>query len=465
MLELKLKGYTEQLDLSSMSKHSFSDPIIFYLANKDDIRSFLIAFVILDFKNNELQYLFSFIEENIKRIECEADHTKFVFHKAPHCSILVNKDRDFLTFFEDEKLFAYISTKEMTLTFYSMNDILKDDNIEFKRISSTFYKEKSDSDYIYISAVDSFEQLHIFKLSFSLNDITEIDTFPSHPFPPHVLRKHKDKLLISDEFKYSKFELQKEGRIISHDDLAKIYVKQYMRSQLKNKSENFNHAKETFCFLKEQYAPKCLPGRILLLDMNTKEKKYFKTTGGSPAHFEIDTEHNFIYTSSHNFLGTANGLVLLEPAVIDKFRLENDELVHEGFFSYSNGYRYTSHKIFTNNNKSYICTFGQPNRLILIDAETMLLYDCFDVEEDKLSDQEDTALYINSRIGDLEIVALEVSPDGDNIIFIGSNYIYFYNFSQKVIYEKINFRACKINNSEINLKDYSLRTVHMNYLV
>ena len=477
MIELNLKGYTSSIKLSDSVIQRFKKPIIFYMVNKNDVRPFFITFVIINFMKSEILYLFSYNQENIEIINAQPNNKKFSFDKNPHCALCINEGEDFLAFMDNEEFFVYINYKTMIMKVYSMNDIVKNTDIKYKRISSTFYKDDSDKNFFYMSAVDSSNLLHIFRVSLTLDNIEEIDTFPSNPFPPHVLRKHKDFLLLSHEFKYSKFELQKNGKIVSQDELARIFLKHTLQLLYSQQRESTSlqqdniklskkNAKELFKIIKENYNIRCLPGSILALNLNTKEKVYYNTMGGSPAHFEIDLKDDVIYTSSHNFLSsdTLGGLVYIEPAVIDKFKMNGSKLELVGTFSNPKGFRYTTHKIFYYNNKPYICVFGQPNRLMFIDATTMELMFYEDISEDELTNQSDLSIYLNTRDNEFDLAAIEVSEDGECIIFVGPDYIYFYNFPQKKLIKKIDYKLFSIPNDNISLSDYKIRTAHMNYL-
>lgn len=467
MIELKLKGYKKTFSLRNLDVSHTKKPVIFYLINKHDSRRFFITFIIADLIKNELQYLFSYSEENRRKIDLLPNNKIFSISKTPHCTLSINKGEDFLTFMEDEEFFFYVNYKKMVMKVYTMNDVIKDSNIEYRRISSTFYKDDNDPNYFYLSSVDSANLLHIFRISLNLEKVEEIDVFSSNPFPPHVLKKYKDYIFLSHEFKYSRYDLQKSDKIVNSEELARIYEKLKIRLLYKEPNmSNFlslESSRELFKQMNEKYSIKCMTGYILLLDTKTKERSYYSTSGGSPAHFEIDYLNDTIYTSSHNFLAAINDLVYLEPAVIDKFKLVGGKLEFQGAFSYPKGFRYTSHKIFYFENKPYICMFGQPNRLVFVDAEKMELLFYYDVGEDELSSHEDVRAYLLSRANDFVFIAIEVNAEG-NIIFVGPQHIYFFDFSRRELYEQIDYKSLEVLDDEIQIDDYKLITSHLNYL-
>lgn len=470
MVELKLEGYVRPIQLSDVSVNSFEKPMIFYLTNKEDTRSFFITFVIIDFQKKQIQYINSFSEENVKIINSQPNSKIFKIDSTPHCSLTINNGEDFLTFMDEEEFFVYVNLKKMIMRVYTINDLIKNNDIVFKNISATFYKDEDDTNYFYLSAVDSTNLLHIFRAPLTLESIEEIDSFPSHASPPHVLRKLKTKLLLSHEFKFSKFQTQENGKILTEDELGvRVFtnvVRNLMQRNEFKAAQNIGqkiNPKEILSFIREKYPVKCMPGKILMIDMDTKEKTYYDTTGGSPAHFEVD--NNAIYTSSHNFVRLRNnGIFYLEPAVIDKFILNQGKLELAGSFSHPKGFRYTTHKIFHNNNKTYICVFGHPNRLMFIDAEKMELLFYKDIGESDFTDETDMSIYMLPRFGGEEFVAVETSEDGEKIIFAGMEYIYFFNFANRDLYEVLNYKNFEIEDKKISLDDYMFRTAHFSFL-
>ena len=158
----------------------------------------------------------------------------------------------------------------------------------------------------------------------------------------------------------------------------------------------------------------------------------------------------------------------LAPAVIDKYWLNESNLVHIGSFIHKTGYRYTSHKLFYFNNKPYICTFGHPNRLFIIDANSMELEYFQDIGIDELSSNEAIQEYLNSRESKFEIVPIEVNKSGENLIFICNEFIYIYDFLNRNILYKINYLNDEgIKESEKNNKEtqeYRILTAHIDFL-
>lgn len=473
MFELKLEKYTKKIKLDIPESQSFKKPIIFYLVNKEDIRSFFITFVIVDFIQRELIFLFSYNKNNLDILNKQSRNERFSMEKSPHMTISIHDGEDFLTFIDEEQYLFYVNYKKMIMRVYTGEDLIEKKDIIFKRISSTVYKDNKNPNFFFMSITDSSNLVHVFRASLTLDHFEEIDSFPGHEIPPHVIRNYKDYLLMSHVFKYPTYLLEETGKVVDQEVLASIILKNAIKIVMKSGQEHEKwdlryvtlsqeQKKELLTLLKEKYMVKCLPGKILLLNSKSKEKILYSTSGGTPAHFEIDTRNDTVYTSSHNFIIIQGAMIFYEPAVIDKFKLADGHLELVGSFSIPEGYRYTSHRIFYYKDKAYICTIGQPNRLMFIDATEMQLLFSHDIEEDELTEELDVYSYVNSRDDKFEVVALEVSKDGENILIIGPQYIYLYNFPQRKLYIKIDYKSSECGSN--CLEDYIIRTLHTNYI-
>ena len=197
-------------------------------------------------------------------------------------------------------------------------------------------------------------------------------------------------------------------------------------------------------------------GEVSTINLNNLKESLYYTSGASPAHFEIDSNEDEIYIVSHNFFGWDSDNIFIKPAVIDKFKIVDDELVQQKSFEYKKGFRYTSHKLFYYKGKPYLCTFAQPNRLLIIDAKRMELESFTDIGADELSAKDDVRDFLNNREPGNEIVAMEISHSGRFIMFMDNINIYYYDMENKNIAEKY-----KYNEEEGNLK---IRTAHVDYL-
>jgi len=432
------------------------------MVNKHDELSFFITYVIVDFTKNKMTYIFTYNDDNVKILQEKNDSDKYKMIKCPHCAIYDDRDESILVFNEDENFFAKIFMQNDEIHIYELKDLngLNDQNW---KLSHTFYKDYENPNYFIMSAVNSENILHIIRVSLNLDEIQILFKLEGKPIPPHVIKNYQKFLFLSDEFRYSQFELRKKDKIVTQNEFGRLYYKMTTKVNVQNddKLDFSNRRKILLKKLTDELDVKCLNGRILAVNKLTGEKKYYQTTGGSPAHFEVDEKNGCVYTSAHNFFSVQDGVLYLEPAVIDKFKISDNELIHEGRFTTPAGYRFTSHRIFEIEGNTYLCTFGQPNRLFIVDTNNMELFHHEDINGDELSGK-DLYQYINTREGDFEIIALEVSKDGRYIMFIGSQYIYIYDFIERQICKKIaHYFETEL---DVSMKDYVIRTVHINYL-
>lgn len=481
MLELELIHKKTHILTNGVDKNDFEDPLVFYLVHKDNVSNFFITYALLDLPNNEINYYFSNTDKNKKIINNAKNKEIFDIFKVPHCAIRIEKNKNFFVFMQEEEFFVLLDTTKNCMFVYTMDDFNHRSNVIFKKISSTFFKDPENNNVFYLSAVDENETIHIFRCSLDLSEIEEIDSLPGKADPPHVLRKYKKYLLLSHEFNDAKYKLLKTNNTIDSNHLSLLFLRTEFKneSRIKSMIETEPHTKNVASnihineerkallkLMKEKYEIECAKGKIILLNLENKTKKYYKTSGGSPAHFEIDEKEDMIYVSSHNFFNRKNSMMFIQPAVIDKYQLVNDDLIWRGSFSSPFGYRFASHRLFRYRDKLYICTIAHPNRILFIDAKTMKLVFYEDIEFDELSNFQELDVYLSARESDFQIVPIEVSVSGEQILFMSHQYIYIYNFSKKMVTEKITYidNDIKEDTDNLCLKNYKLKTVHINYL-
>jgi hypothetical protein len=501
MIELPIHIHKKKFDLDQHICDKFADPIIFYLGHKLDRRNLLITFVLVNFKSKEYTYITTYSIDNINTIEADAKERllKIESHHNPHCTIVLNPDEDFHTFVEQAGYFYYVNMKKKILRVITGDDLSCDESGSIVRFGSTFYKDDEDDRLFYFTVLIQnnsdrrLSKVNYYKSDLRLEKIKKIHETKGWQ-TPHVTRKYKQTLLNSD-FYTTKFKLVNSGREFSgkYSLLRYIYrsiYNNYCRMTLTEstdkgfaKAVNMDGKKPAFSFffslyLKYKYGKKdvkqicdsepeltftALPGYITLIDLDTDRETSYETTAASPAHFEIDTDTSNVYVSSHNF-ADVNRIYYLGPAAIDKFNFHNGELAKIGTFQIPDGYRYTTHKFFRNNGKSYLCTFSQPNRLLLIDAETMTLIHHEDIGIDVLSKAENVLDFINyNNLEPITIKTIEVSADGEILFFIGYDGIYFYDFSNRKIITRIPYIDSTVLFDDVALNQFYKRTTHTQY--
>lgn len=498
MISFKTETFVTKLDKKKEVADSFKYPLVYYLAHVDDPIALLITIVIIDFKNGEMKQIVSFLEENIiveKEFIEKGVLKENKQYMNPHCSFEVSKNGDILVFVENGYYFYRVDYLNNKMFVYTMEDLSSMVNEKVTSISCTVYKDKDDENYFYSAVTSKNENLQndlLFfrhrcdlsshKLLYRINE--------GNCKIPHVTRKFSNYLLNSEfsspEVLHDDLTMNsKNFMIFVLRDLYKEYCLLsgiYFNEEIfltKNRIVPNDVVLEAgfykFCALKggnfldickinKKYSFVAKPGKISVLNLETGEINRYETTTVTPAHFEIDEDDGVVYVSSHNFI-IFDTQSFIGPACIDKFILIDGKLKKTGTFTHPTGYRFTSHKIFKYNNKKYLCTFGQPNRLFFINAETMELLYYNDIEIDLLSSQKDISDFINHRpsLGDDVVISIEVSEDGRYIFFIGSKYLYIYDFSERKIVQKIEYLYDLEFKKGINLKDFRRRTVHVNY--
>ena len=180
MLELKTKTYRKKIEIDPRIAGKFEHPIIFYLAHKDDPRPLFITFVILDFAKRELIYIFSYLPENIQKVEAYPDEKILKIVSTaynPHCSIQITPEEDFYTFIENAYYFLYVNRKKNIMRIYTGKDFNCPGMNQLVEFGSTFYKDDEDAGSFYLTSVSREEgemSLNFFKAKLDLSEMKNI---------------------------------------------------------------------------------------------------------------------------------------------------------------------------------------------------------------------------------------------------------------------------------------------------
>jgi hypothetical protein len=500
MVELKTHIYKTKMEVEPHISDKFRQPIIFYMAHKNDRRNFFITFVIVDFLKNEQTFIITYTPENIEKIEKHEEERIFKMNKfsSPHCSFWIHAGKNFLTFAEMSGFFYLVDIEKGVVKVYTGKDIGYDGSNRIKEFGATFFKDPDDKNYFYLNATSRNEESgeclsNFFKVDLKLKSL---DNVFSHAISrnvraPHVTRKFKEYLLNS-EFNARKYRFKKTGEIITekrslfkhvYENLYEQYCKKNDKKykseelyrlnkiipgklELEPRFKNFCDSKGRdfleICRNEPELDFSVLPGEISLINLKNKTIDFYGTTYCAPAHFEIDEKNDFIYSSSHNFSNLGQRY-FFGPAAIDKFLLKNGKLEKIGTFSDPSAYRLTTHKLFSCEGKSYIASFGQPNRIYFIKADTLETFYYDDIGEDVLSGLSDIGNFLNYN--DLESIvlkALEISWDGKMVFFVGSDFLYVYDFLKRKIVKKIDYHPSIFVDGKI--QRFYCRTTHCDYL-
>lgn len=502
MLELSATTHRRKISLDPEIRSRFNHPIIFYLAHQYDSRAFFITFVILDFEKSELVFISSYYPENVEKTETHPEQRKFrLLHPAfnPHCTLQINPDESFLTFVENGYYFYHVNYKKNIIRVHTGKDLPCLEKDQITEFGSTFFRDDQDRNFFYLTAISADREkneylLNFYKSNFDFSSFEKIFTMPSEMFnAPHVTRKFKKHLLNSEFLKrvhkndrtdkvydnaldYMKFVYedlygeycQKMNKAFDKNEFYSSNKINYGRIELSPDFSAFCAARGSnflaICKKNSRYSFSMLPGTVTSLNLEKKTLQSAQTTFCAPAHFEIDEKNGHVFTSSHNFV-IFDKTYFVGPAAIDKFAVKDGELEKRGTFTNEKAYRFTTHRVFRYKNKSYVCSFGQPNRLYFIDGDSMELLYFDDIGEDVLSNREDVCDFLNSEHLENSAVlkTIEVSPDGAVLFLLGHDYVYFYSFPERKIISKLDYRSFELDES-LFLDQFYKRTTHTNFL-
>jgi hypothetical protein len=497
MLKLKTRIFVTDITIEKPLTQTFTVPLVFYMASTKDSRLFFITFVVLDFLKKQLMYIKTFFPENVTLLESDIDQDLFRIENwryNPHRTLVTEEGESFVTFIETGKYFYHVNYKKGFVDVYSVKDFEKMTNQKIESFCCTPCKE---GDFIYTTAVSTMQDvpkdLFFFKIDLSLKKVELLHKEEKFVgMVPHVTKKF-GKYIFCSEFtrerlrfhekivsslevlEYVYEDLYKEfcelnRKIFSRDEFFKenrisvenLKLEKSFSDFVTSKGENFLK----ICENNPKYNFAAEQGLISMLDLENHQMQYFHTSTCTPAHFEIDEEDKFIYASSHNFV-FLDKHYYLGPSVIDKFVLESGSLRKLKSFTTPSGFRFTTHKVFKFEGKSYLCTFGYPTGPFFIDTDTMDLLFFEDIEhQNLLPDGDNITDYINAHpeLNRVTMKAIEVSDDGRYIILLSYGFIYFYDFKERKVLQKLRYQGNVPLDKDLNLIDFYQKTTHFDYL-
>lgn len=472
MIELNLKSHNLKLNLPSFIKEKFNFKSVIFSKNINDKRNLLRWFLINDYKKNELIFLDSYSENNLKILNDFWLKNSIIVHRNPHCFVECEKWKSFYSFSEmvDENFpFFYkcdivnnkiylIQASDLGIEWiqdngnFSPTVFRKDDYMILSFISDIYkyiikiniyniknnevlYKIKYDKkrdyrvahsikeiNWFIFSSDFEIKEVYIKSLNKKMMALDYLDLF--YPYYKNYLK-----------IKELSIKLKEEEIIILFNKLLSNIFKNYNNKDILTLFKNIKLDIVSFLNLtifKADY----INWIFRVFNPKNKIEDLYETTLMWPAHFEIDKKWEFVYISSHNFSSNTNLWILFFwPACIDKFKINKDwTLKYISNFINNSWFRFTSHKIFINNWEEYICTIWEPNRLFFIRTKDMSLFYYFDLFNNNLSDNlENNLIYINNLQNSFSLIALDVSDNWDYIIISWKKELIFFDFANKKI--------------------------------
>jgi len=472
MIKLTLKKDIIRYNFSKNISDSFSKKHILFFRNKKDKRNILLTFIICDYKKNIWIYLDSFLDSNIEILEKLWVENNKLCILWPHSVVECIEWESFYVFVEKTintfPYFYYIDYKKNELFIVTLNDFKINWLWEVWYISATNFKTNNNT---IILSINTNKQNILIEVN--INNIEENSilyekkwNFDNYTFFIHTLKEYNwmifwsqfDKVEIDFSNKqnnlllnklYFTYKKIKDRNIYLLNDIKilKIFDKYFWSIIDKKKISN---AEQKISFLindlldfvsfanKTIFKVKLVIWEFYVFNKISKKFNCYNTTFWGPAHFEIDEEDNYIYTSSHNNIRGRRSKLFFGPACIDKFKIDKNWILkNEWSFISNSWFRFTSHKLFACNWEKYFCTIWEPNRLFFIKCKTMELEYYYDLWENKLVDNIDkNIVYLNSSVLTNQRIALYPSDNNYIINIVWSDNLILFNFITKKIIHK-----------------------------
>jgi hypothetical protein len=129
---------------------------------------------------------------------------------------------------------------------------------------------------------------------------------------------------------------------------------------------------------------------VITIDLQTSRHWFTKIPVPVPAHIEYDPiDPHVFYASAHNIAGTTIGTMLEGNAKLFRLQIRDGKTDIVGGYTDPELYRITQHSLFRYNGRVLVVMTCVPNRLVILDAESMTLWrdiKLFDAPPIKLTD-------------------------------------------------------------------------------
>jgi len=129
---------------------------------------------------------------------------------------------------------------------------------------------------------------------------------------------------------------------------------------------------------------------VITIDLQASRHWFTKIPVPVPAHVEYDPlDPHVFYASAHNIAGTTIGTMLEGNAKLFRLRIRDGKTDIVGGYTDPELYRITQHSLFVHDGRVLVALTCVPNRLVILDAESMTLWrdiKLFDAPPIKLTD-------------------------------------------------------------------------------
>lgn len=482
MLELPIHILRKPFEIKSSTRNCFSRPLVFFISNKKDRCKDLICIVIVNFSASELVYIESYSESNRNELNDHPYLARMAGHASPHSVVPGPDPSTFLVFFETCGAFLRIDTatsKMQILTERNVPGLREVSNVT--QVGTTLYTDSDSHEWFYFPVLSddgNSPRCHVFRTKVDLSEAHKIAVMSGdNILMPHTTRRHKD-LLLNSGFGWTLFQQNKTGKLSETSSteglweiLGNIYTEYCETKEFPCTQEGFLWMLETATrppsnskdmssdnlypkfrrFFVERYGnfeeicrqrhiSLVQEGRFNTVSLESGKVETHSTRVANCAHFEIDTESDTVYVSNHNFIRFPE-TTFFGPGSLEKYRFSDNKFVFDKEFSDPKAYRLTSHRLFKFDNKQYVVTIGHPNRLFVIDAESMEVVHFEDIGRPIVSLHSDLKKYLNESFlssNEDAIVPIEVGSNG-MLLLIGQKTIYFYDFGKRKIVDTLAF--------------------------
>lgn len=414
-----------------------------FLAHERDTTGALHSFVVLDFPAAEMRTIASWSEANARRVDTLLGDLLTADEPAsPHSTVTCVPGESFHAFsFGAATLrhFHHVDFRGGEMRILPAGLLAGPGAmIEADGMGCTLATNRHDPTAFFASlrvppdAAASGTTIRYYRTERDLGSAVEIfrrNCAPSD-FCPHVTCRI-DNLLVSSEFDFDEFRLLRGGaRFADFRDLVGHVAAhsvgdaewQWLHAEIATNGAHGLPPESLDRFFLQaqasaQYRFDLAPGVIRFLPVGGRREHVVQLDFSKPAHFVAGCDGS-VYLSCHNLFYLNQRNYFVGPAAILKLRPDGGLLVPGKFFSDPSGFRFTSHVVFQRDGREFVATFGNPNRLFIVDGESMETVASRDMGKTNLPELGGVGYAIGSPNFERHAIkALCVSADGELLMF------------------------------------------------
>ncbi|MFJ8487814.1 hypothetical protein ACIRBZ_05440 [Streptomyces sp. NPDC094038] len=176
---------------------------------------------------------------------------------------------------------------------------------------------------------------------------------------------------------------------------------------------------------------------FFVADEHLEKTQVHTPSGACAAHAEVDPDDpEVFYISCNNISKWRTQVVLHGPGTIERYRYRDGTVVREASYSDHEFLRITSQRCFRRGGRRFIAVTGYPNKLYVLDAETLELVDRIVLFEEEHREPP----FVCEKNSSAPLY-LAVSPDARYVYMTGAAELFVVDLEEHAVVDRVRFCA------------------------